>query len=69
MRVTSEFRVLNAVRENLTYPTEDVKNIVQWLAAKQVYSVPDRTDGYYNAKLRTKDRHLTVVRTVLGLFE
>jgi hypothetical protein len=69
MRVTSEFRVLNAVTENLAYPTEDVKNIVQWIAAKKVYSVPDRTDECYNAKLRTKDRHLTAVRTVLGLFE
>jgi hypothetical protein len=36
MRVTSDFQALNAVTENLAYPTEDVKNIVWWLAMKQV---------------------------------
>jgi hypothetical protein len=36
MRVTSDFQALNAVTENLAYPTEDVKNIVRWLAMKQV---------------------------------
>jgi hypothetical protein len=69
MRVTSDFRALNAVTENLAYPTEDVKNIVWWLATKQVYSVADLKDGYYNVILRKKDRHLNAVRTVLGLFE
>jgi hypothetical protein len=69
MRVTSDFRALNAVTENLAYPTEDVKTIVGWLATKQVYSVPDLRDGYYNVNMRKKDRHLTAVRKVLGLFE
>jgi hypothetical protein len=36
MRVTSDFRALNAVTKNLAYPTEDVKTIVRWLATKQV---------------------------------
>jgi Reverse transcriptase (RNA-dependent DNA polymerase) len=69
MRVTSDFRALNAVTENLAYPTEDEKTIVRWLATKQVYSVADLRDWYYNVNLRKKDRHLTAVRTVLGLFE
>jgi hypothetical protein len=69
MRVTSDFRGLNAVTENLSYLTEDVKTIVRWLATKQVYSVADLRDGYYNVNLWTKDRHLTAVRTVLGRFE
>jgi hypothetical protein len=42
---------------------------VRWLATKQVYSVADLRDGYYNVNLRKKDRHLTAVRMVLGLFE
>jgi hypothetical protein len=46
MRLTSDFRALNAVTENLAYPMEDVKTIVRWLATKQVYSVADLRDGY-----------------------
>jgi hypothetical protein len=69
MRVTSDYRVLNAVTENLAYPTEDVKTIVRWLATKQVYSVADLRDGYYNVILWKKDRHVTAVRRVLDLFE
>jgi hypothetical protein len=69
MRVTSDFHALNAVAENLAYPTEDVNTIVRWLATKQVYSVADLRDGYYNVNLQEKDRHLTAVRTVLGNFE
>jgi hypothetical protein len=51
MRVTSDFPALNAVTENLAYPTEDVKTIVRWMATKQVYSVADLRDGYYNANI------------------
>jgi Reverse transcriptase (RNA-dependent DNA polymerase) len=69
MRVTSDLCALNAVTENLAYPTKDVKTIVRWLATKQVYSVADLRDGYYNVNLRKKDRHLTAVRTILGLLE
>jgi hypothetical protein len=57
MRVTSDFRALNAVTENLANQTEDVKTIVRWLATKQIYSVADLRDGYYNVNLRKKDRH------------
>jgi hypothetical protein len=69
MRVTSNFRALNAVTENLSYPTEDVKTIERWLATKQVYSVADLRNGHYNVNLRKKYRQLTAVRTVLGLFK
>jgi hypothetical protein len=57
------------VTENLSYPTEDVKTIVRWLATKRVHSVADLRDGYYNVNLRKKDRYLTAVMTVLGLLE
>jgi hypothetical protein len=69
MRVTSDFHALNAVTKNLAHPTEDVKTIVRWLATKKFYSVADLPDGYYNVNMRKKYRHLTAVRTVLGLFE
>jgi hypothetical protein len=69
MQETSDFRALNAVTENLAYPTEDVEAIVRWLGTKKFYSVTDLLDGYYNVNLRKKDRHLTAARTVLGLFE
>jgi hypothetical protein len=69
MRVTSDFRVIHAVTENLAYSTKDVKTIVRWLATKRVYSVADLRDGYYNVNLRKKDRPLTAVRTVLDLFD
>ena len=69
MRVTSDFRALNSLTQDISYPTEDVKRIVRWLATKRVYSVVDLRDGYYNIKLREADRHLTAVRTVLGQFE
>jgi Reverse transcriptase (RNA-dependent DNA polymerase) len=55
--------------ENLVYPTEDVKTIVRWLATKQVYSVANLRDRYYNVNLRKNDRHLKAVRTVFCMFE
>jgi hypothetical protein len=69
IRVTSNSRGLNAVTENLAYPTEDVKTIVRWLGTKKVYSVTDMRDGNYNVNQRKKDLHFTAARTVLGLFE
>lgn len=69
MRVTSDFRVLNSMTKDISYPTEDVKRIVRWLATKRVYSVVDLRDGYFNIKLREQDCHLTSIRTVLGQFQ
>lgn len=68
-RMTSNFRALNSVTRDMAYPIEDLKSIVRWLATKKVFSVADLRSGYFNCRLRKNDQHLTVVRTVLGLYE
>jgi hypothetical protein len=45
MLVTSDFRALNSLTENVAYPTADVKRIGRSLATKKVFSVADLRYG------------------------
>jgi transposase InsO family protein len=68
LRVTADLRALNAVTVGDAYPTEDVKEIVGWLATKRWFSVMDVRESYWNISLAPGSRELTAVKTVCGLF-
>jgi hypothetical protein len=69
VRVTSDMRRLNSMTVGDAFPTEDVKDLVAWLATKNFYSVMDVRDGYWNIRIKPSARHLTAVRTVMGLVQ
>lgn len=47
IRVTSDFRRLNDVTIPDSYPMENVRDTLDWLATKRVFSVFDLRDGFY----------------------
>ena len=69
VRVTTDFRALNNVTVTDAYPMEDVRNTLDWLATKKIYSTFDLKDGFYQVELDVGSRPLTAVRTVLGLLQ
>lgn len=69
LRTTSDFRRLNSMTVGDAYPTEDAKQLVAWLATKRIFSVMDVRDGFWNCQMDEASRHLTAVRTVLGLIQ
>jgi RNase H-like domain found in reverse transcriptase/Reverse transcriptase (RNA-dependent DNA polymerase) len=60
---------VNSVSVGDAFPTEDVKEIVSWIATKCWYSVLDLRDGYWNITLCEESRPFTAVKTVVGLVE
>jgi Reverse transcriptase (RNA-dependent DNA polymerase) len=62
-------RWLNSMTVGDAFPTEDVKDLVAWLATKKFYSFMDVRDGYWNIRIKPSARHLTAVRTVMGLVQ
>jgi Reverse transcriptase (RNA-dependent DNA polymerase) len=69
LRVTADMRAMNSVSVGDAFPTEDVKEIVSWIATKCWYSVLDLRDGYWNITLCEESRPFTAVKTVVGLVE
>jgi len=69
LRVTSDFRGLNARTLADSYPMEGVKETLDWLSRKKVFSTFDLKDGYFQVELAEESRKLTAVRTVLGLVQ
>jgi len=51
MRTTSDFRRLNDMTVTDVYPIEDMKATLEWLASKNIYSVFDLKDGFYQIVL------------------
>lgn len=51
VRVTSDFRRLNDLTITDSYPMENVRNTLDWLASKKVLSVFDLKDGFYQVEL------------------
>ena len=66
-RVTSDFRRLNSLTVTDSYPMENVRDTLDWLASKSVFSVFDLKDGFYQVELHPDSRACTAIRTVLGL--
>jgi RNase H-like domain found in reverse transcriptase/Reverse transcriptase (RNA-dependent DNA polymerase) len=69
VRVTSDMRRLNSMTVGDSFPTEDVKELVAWIATKQFYSVMDVRDGHWNIRIKPSASHLAAVLTVMGLVE
>lgn len=69
LRVTSDFRRLNSMTIDDAYLTADAKRLVAWLAARRIFGVMDVRDGFWNCKMSEASKHLTAVRTVLGLVQ
>lgn len=69
LRMTTDFRRLNCMTVGDAHPTEDAKQLVAWLSTKRIFSVLDVRKGFWNCELHADSRHLTAVRTVLGLVQ
>ena len=69
IRVISDFRALNAATVTDTYPMEDVRNTLDWLAGKKDFSTFDLKDGFFQVELDASSKPLTAIRTVLGLLQ
>jgi Reverse transcriptase (RNA-dependent DNA polymerase) len=69
VRVTTDMRRLNSMTLGDAFPAEDVKELVAWLAGKELYSVMDVRDGYWNVRTKEEVICLTAVRTVHGLVQ
>eukprot|EP00171_Calliarthron_tuberculosum_P002219 IDg2219t1 len=68
-RVTTDFRSLNNVTVTDAYPMEDVRDTIDWLARKRIFSAFDLKDGFYQVELDEESKPLTAVRTVIGLLQ
>lgn len=69
IRVTSDFRKLNDLTITDSYPMENVRDTLDWLATKRTFSVFDLKDGFYQVELDPASRECTAIRTVLGLLQ
>ena len=69
LRCTSDFRALNSCTVSDAYPMEGVKESLDWVSSKKLFTTFDLKDGYFQAALEDDSKQLTSVRTVLGLFQ
>jgi hypothetical protein len=69
LRVTADLRAVNSVTCVDAFPTEDIGQIVDWLARHEWYSAVDLRDGYWNMMLAGDLRPYTAVITGLGLVQ
>jgi len=68
-RVTTDFRPLNEMTVGDAHPMQDVREVVDAVAKKKCFTVIDLKHGFFNIPLAKRSRHLTAVRTVLGLLQ
>jgi hypothetical protein len=61
LRTTTDFRRLNTVTVTDTYPMEDVRETLDWLARKKIFSTFDLKDGFFQVLLAKESRPLTAV--------
>lgn len=61
MRVSTDYRSLNNVTVTDAYSMEDVRDRLDWLSRKKVYSAFDLEDGFYKIELDDESRPLTAV--------
>lgn len=69
IRVTSDFRRLNELTVTDSYPMKNVRETLDWLATRSIFSVFDLKDGFYQVELDPSSKNCTAVRTVLGLLQ
>ena len=69
LRFSTDFRTHKPNTASDTYPTEGVKKTLDWLPQKRVFAKFDLKNGFFQVALAEESRHLTEVRTVLGLLQ
>ena len=69
IRVTSDFRRLNDPTITDSYPMENVRDTLDWLATKRVFPVFDLKEVFYQVELDPTSKQCTTIRTVLGLLQ
>jgi len=69
MRCTTDFRALNSRTVSDQYPMESVRETLDWLASKKVFTAFDLKDGYFQVQLDESSKPYTAVRTVKGLLQ
>ncbi len=69
VRVTTDFRGLNNATVTDSYPMENVREVLDWLSSKSIFSTFDLKDGFFQVELAEDSKKQTAVRTVLGLLQ
>lgn len=69
IRVTADFRALNDATVTDSYPMEDMRQVLDWLGSKRIFSCFDLKDAFYQVELSPESRPLTAIRTVVGLLQ
>lgn len=69
MCVTTDIKALNSLTETDAYPVKDIRETIDWLSGKRVFSTFNLKDGYYQMEIAKESRPLNAVRTVLGLLQ
>ncbi|KAA8500031.1 Transposon Tf2-6 polyprotein [Porphyridium purpureum] len=69
VRMTTDFRGLNAQVQREAYPLRDVHEVLEFLARHRVVTGLDLKDGFFNVVLEERSRPLTAVKTAAGLVQ
>lgn len=69
LRTTTDFRWLKSMTQTDSYPMEDIRETLDRVAGKRVFSLFDLKDGFFQVPLAKDSKLLTAVRTVMGLFQ
>ncbi|KAA8491611.1 Retrovirus-related Pol polyprotein from transposon 17.6 [Porphyridium purpureum] len=67
LRMTTDFRLLNAQVAGEVYPLQDLHEVLEKLARRSFYSSLDLKDGFFNIRLAAESQPLTAVKTCIGL--
>ena len=68
LRMTIDFRLLNAITENITYPVPDIREILQNISGKKFYTVLDFHAAFFQIQLKPEDRDKLAFITEFGRF-
>ena len=69
IRVTADFRALNDAIVPDSYPMEDMRQVLDWLGSKKIFSTFDLKDAFYQVELEDHSKPVTAIRTVVGLLQ
>ena len=67
-RMTIDFRLFNAITQNITYPVPDIREILQNISGKKLYTVLDFHAAFFQIQLKSKDCDKLSFNTELGRF-
>lgn len=68
-RLVIDYRKLNNVLENDTFPLPNIEEVIDSLAGAKYFSHLDLSQGYYQCNLKPEDRPLTAFTTSTGQYQ